>query len=313
MPVTRSAQFAGQLGASWARTEELNAWAPTLLAALFDKPSVDWEQCDLPPLAHWVYFLPRTNQSALGADGHPTADGFVPPPHLPRRMWAGGHVEWIAPLRVGMRVTRRSVVTAIEEKRGRAGAFLLVRLNHEYLTTAGLAVRERQDLIYRAPATPVVEAARPPTQTVAIKVPGPEQPAGCAGVSSRVVKPDPLLLFRFSALTFNAHRIHYDRDYCRLVEGYPGLVVQGPLVAMLMLDQALMHPGTAAVRCFEYRSHGPLFDGEELQIESTLAETSATVACRGTDGREAATAVVEFGTERCPRLTMDTLRVQTRP
>ncbi|HZY03098.1 MAG TPA: MaoC family dehydratase N-terminal domain-containing protein, partial [Anaeromyxobacteraceae bacterium] len=169
-----------------------------------------------PPGFHWALFPPLTRQSELGPDGHPRRGGFLPPVPLPRRMWAGSRLRFHRPLRVGERVEQRSVVAKVEEKTGRAGPLVFVTVRHLVAGSTGTALEEEQDLVYRGirgplPAPPV-EPARP-------------------GAWRRRVVPDDVLLFRYSALTFNGHRIHYDRRYATAAEGYDGLVVHGPLIA----------------------------------------------------------------------------------
>jgi 3-methylfumaryl-CoA hydratase len=279
--------LAGQVGRAWERIEVLTAAPVDALAALLDKPRPESPQ-ELPPLAHWLYFLPLIRQSLLGSDGHPLCDEIVPPPHFPRRMWVGGHVEFLAPLHVGSRVTRHSMLESIEEKNGRSGPLMLVTLHHELSGPSGLAIRERQDLVYRAQA----EGA-PPVPSSGGDTVSPVQR------DSRVIRADSVLLFRFSALTFNAHRIHFDRDYARHVEGYPGLVVHAPLIAMLMLDHALEVTGNAAVVSYTYRNHLPLFDDAAFTLDAVLTNDRVTgdrVAVRTIDaaGRLAATAAVKL-------------------
>jgi 3-methylfumaryl-CoA hydratase len=307
------AMTAGQVGREWQRHEVLTAAPLEGLAALLDRPRP--AGAEVPPLAHWLYFLPRVRQSLLGSDGHPLRDGFLPPAQFPRRMWAGGQVEFLAPLRVGSRFTRRSSVTAVEEKAGRSGPLVLVTLQHEVSGPSGVAIRERQDLVYRpiadadaetAPARPAGVAAPPPDVGAAERAAGLNGRAGLdrrsglhgrAGRGRRVVRVDPVMLFRFSALTFNAHRIHYDRDYCREVEGYPGLVVHGPLIAMLMLDQLLAVAGQPAVESYSFRNHRPLFDDGAFALEASRSDTHASVRTIDAGGQVAAsaTAVLRAG------------------
>ena len=179
----------------------------------------------LPELWHWLYFLPHHRQSEIGEDGHARRGGFLPPVPLPRRMWAGGRLTWEAgnPLRVGDAVRRVSTIASVKHKTGRTGELVFVLVRHELHNTRGLALTEEHDIVYRAAAAPG-EIAPPPT-------PAPQDAA-----FSREIVPDDVLLFRYSALTFNGHRIHYDRRYVTEVEGYPGLIVHGPLIATLLVD-----------------------------------------------------------------------------
>ena len=218
------------------------------LAALLDHEDIAVRPGDaLPPLGHWLLLPPVARQAELGPDGHPRRGGFLPAVALPRRMWAGSRVVFHAPLRVGETVERRSRIARVEAKQGRAGALVFVTVAHEFHGAAGLAVSDEHDLVYRE--APLPGAPSPAPQAA---------PAGAA--FEHTVVPDPVLLFRYSALTFNGHRIHYDRTYATQVEGYPGLVVHGPLVATLLLDLLRRQRPGATVRRFAFRALRPLFD-----------------------------------------------------
>jgi 3-methylfumaryl-CoA hydratase len=228
-------------------SEDIAAAGPVArLAALLDHDGGVWRPGDVPPLAHWLYFLPAAAQSDIGEDGHPERGLLRPPVTLPRRMWAGGEVDFFGPIKLGARLTRRSTIQNIAPKTGKSGAMVFVTIRHEIFADGKAALVERQDIVYR-------EAAGP----------GAAAPAGEAAAETdgaRIVVPDPVLLFRFSALTFNAHRIHYDRDYARDVEAYAGLVVHGPLIATLLMDHFLRaNPGRAISR-FSFRAQSPLLD-----------------------------------------------------
>ncbi|MDY0106541.1 MAG: MaoC family dehydratase N-terminal domain-containing protein [Giesbergeria sp.] len=205
----------------------------------------------LPPLWHWLYFLPHARQSEIGPDGHPRRGGFLPPVPLPRRMWAGGRLRWdyANPLRVGQAVQRQSTIQSVKHKAGRSGELLFVLVEHQYRNDQGLALTEEHDIVYRSAAQPG-EAA-----------PAPQLPplAGQAAWS-RTITPDAVMLFRYSALTFNGHRIHYDRPYVTEVEGYPGLIVHGPLIATLLLDLLRRSLPGAQVARFDFRAVRPTFD-----------------------------------------------------
>lgn len=217
----------------------------------------------LPPLGHWLYFLPTARQSELGADGHPRRGGFLPPVPLPRRMWAGGRLAWQAanPLRMGQQVERLSTIRSIEHKAGRSGELLFVRVEHQYHNARGLALTEEQDIVYRSAARPGDPA--PPSQT---------PPQAGRQAWSRTIVPDDVLLFRYSALTFNGHRIHYDRDYCIKEESYSGLLVHGPLQATLMLEQAAREMGQEKLKGFDYRGLRPLIDGADFTVHTRKGE-----------------------------------------
>ncbi|MDR2153399.1 MAG: MaoC family dehydratase N-terminal domain-containing protein [Burkholderiaceae bacterium] len=201
------------------------------------------------PLGHWLYFLPQARQSQMGPDGHPRRGGFLPPVPLPRRMWAGGRLHWESdnPLRVGDEVVRRSRVDSVAHKHGRSGEMVFVRVRHEVHNSHGLCLTEEQDIVYRAAA----QAGEPSAVSTPARTGAPWQ---------RQITPDPVLLFRYSALTFNGHRIHYDRAYATGEEGYPGLVVQGPLIATLLVDLARRQAPGRFVRRFEFRAVRPTFD-----------------------------------------------------
>lgn len=208
---------------------------------------------ELPPLWHWLYFLPQAPQQNLGEDGHPRKGGFLPPVPLPRRMWAGGRLQWLQPLRVGEDVQKTSQILSVTHKAGRSGDLVFATVRHELSGRAGLAVREEQDIVYRAMAQPGDPAPAP-------------QAVPAAAVWSREIVPDPVLLFRYSALTFNGHRIHYDRSYAVECEAYPALVVHGPLIATLLADLARRERLDARFASFSFRAVRPLFDRHSFRV-----------------------------------------------
>jgi 3-methylfumaryl-CoA hydratase len=203
----------------------------------------------LPPLWHWLYFLPVHRQSELGPDGHAERGGFLPPVPLPRRMWAGGRFAFHTPLRVGDAVVRTSTIEDVVPKQGRTGPLVFVTVRHEVSRRGDVtpALVEHHDIVYRAEKAPG-EVEPPPTAA----------PTGAPW--QREVVPDDVLLFRYSALTFNGHRIHYDRRYVTQVEGYPGLIVHGPLLATLLLDLLARNAPDADVAAFRFRAVRPTFD-----------------------------------------------------
>jgi 3-methylfumaryl-CoA hydratase len=217
----------------------------------------------LPPLWHWLLFQEWASPAQLGLDGHPKRGGFLPPlPELTRRVWGGGRVEFGARLRVGDRIVRTSVIQRIDEKNGKSGRLVVVTVRHELVGGSGLCVREEQDLVYRETDSTVVGAAAK-MGTAAATVACPTAPPGAF---SRQVLPDPVLLFRFSALTGNAHRIHYDLPYALQQEGYPGLVVHGPLQAIWLIGHLQQELAIVPTR-FEYRAHRPAIAGRPLRLE----------------------------------------------
>jgi 3-methylfumaryl-CoA hydratase len=203
----------------------------------------------LPPLWHWLYFLPRHRQSELAPDGHAQRGGFLPPVSLPRRMWAGGRFEFHHPLCIGERITRVSRIADVTHKQGRTGDLIFILVRHEISDAAGLALVEEQDIVYRGHSS----SAPPP-------------PAPPSALWSRTLRPDDVLLFRYSSLTFNSHRIHYDRRYAVETEGYPGLVVHGPLIATLLLDLVHRNLPQANVSRFSFRAVSPLFDTTSFTV-----------------------------------------------
>ncbi len=201
----------------------------------------------IPPLWHWLYFLPLARQGELGADGHPRRGVFLPPVPLPRRMWAGSRLEFLHPLRVGDAMMRTSRIADVNSKSGRSGSLVFVTVRHEIADAHGLALTEEHDIVYRDAPAPGIPAPKP-------------QPAPADETFSREITPDPVLLFRYSALTFNGHRIHYDRKYATEVEAYPGLVVHGPLIATLLLDLLRRELPEARLVRFAFKAVGPIFD-----------------------------------------------------
>ncbi len=236
-----------------------DVFGPTPVVALnatLDHPPMAVDSgTPLPPLWHWLYFLPMHQQSEIGADGHAKRGGFLPPVPLPRRMWAGSQFEFRVPLRVGDRVARTSTIADVKTKTGRTGTLVFVKVRHELRANgaADAALVEFHDIVYR-------EAQKPDDV-----VPAPlAAPTGAAW--QREIVPDDVLLFRYSALTFNGHRIHYDRRYVTEVEGYPGLVVHGPLIATLLMDLVRRHAPGADVAAFQFKAVRPTFDGHTFRV-----------------------------------------------
>jgi 3-methylfumaryl-CoA hydratase len=207
-----------------------------------------------PFTAHWCLAQPVYPMSELGPDGHPTRGGFLPPVPLPRRMWAGGELEFFEPLRVGDEMTRSSRISDVTMKTGSTGVLCFVSVEHLITTPRGTSIRERQDIVYRD-----ISTAQPPAK--------PATPSPSAQHRESHMA-DPVLLFRYSALTFNGHRIHYDRDYVTKVEGYPGLVFHGPLQAAFLVELAAKLHGGKAPKKFSYRGVQPLFEGSEFSVNA---------------------------------------------
>jgi 3-methylfumaryl-CoA hydratase len=224
-----------------------------LRATLFQEVGEPQKGDAAPLTVHWCLAQPVFPMSMLGPDGHPTRGGFLPPVPLPRRMWAGGEIEFLQPLQVGDESTRISRIADVQVKTGSTGTLCFVSVEHSISSPRGTAIRERQDIVYREMTT---------TQAAPAKAPPPTAQHRETHVS------DPVLLFRYSALTFNGHRIHYDRDYVTKVEGYPGLIFHGPLQAALIIEMAAKLRGGKAPKKFTYRGLQPLFEGTEFSVNA---------------------------------------------
>lgn len=225
------------------------------LAATFDENDPAPRMGDaLPPLWHWLYFLDAALQSKIGPDGHAERGDFLPPVPLPRRMWAGSRLSFDGePLRLGDAISRRSEIKAVEAKTGSTGSMVFVTVLHTISGPRGVSCVEEHDIVYR-------EAAKPGEQT------RPAKPAPTDATWSKTLTPDPVLLFRFSALTFNGHRIHYDKPYVTGEEGYPGLIVHGPLMGMLQIELARRSNPDKRLTHFEFRALSPVFAGAPLTV-----------------------------------------------
>jgi 3-methylfumaryl-CoA hydratase len=246
------------------------------LAAMLDHEQPPWREGVVPPLGHWLCFQPDSLQSRLGTDGHPDpgGDGLIPDFRFPRRMWAGSRIAFHSDLSLDAPVVRTTTLKSATPKTGSSGAILIVTLEHRIASEEGaIAIVEEQDIIYREAAPAGETAARPSALA-----------RGCDDQITRSMVSDPTLLFRYSALTFNAHRIHYDRQYARAVEGYPDLVVQGPLLATLMLDNLLRHRDGVRIRSFGFRARSPIFVGEKVRLGARLNGNLASFTVTGPMG-----------------------------
>lgn len=248
------AQLRGWEGRSETSRDQIIVAPVRGLAATLDRADAEsGSGAELPPLWHWLYFLPRARQSELGEDGHPRLGGFLPPVPLPRRMWAGSRLQWHTPLRIGDSAQRTSRIDSVTHKAGRTGDLVFVLVRHEIANVQGLAISEEQDIVYRAAAQPGDPLPQP-------------QPAPRDATWSQEIVPSPALLFRYSALTFNAHRIHYDRRYLTDVEGYPGLVVHGPLIATLLVDLARRERPGSRFASFNFKAVRPTYDLHPFRV-----------------------------------------------
>ena len=247
-------QLRDWIGRTERRTDRVTAVPIAALSATLDRDDPEpVPGTPLPPLWHWLYFTPLARQSEIGPDGHARRGAFLPPVALPRRMWAGGRLTFAEPLRVGDEIERTSRIVDVSGKHGRSGALVFVTVRHEIAGPRGLAITEEHDIVYRDAAPDGAPAA-------------PSRPAPTDEAFGRPIVPDPVLLFRYSALTFNGHRIHYDRSYVTEVEGYPGLVVHGPLIATLLLDLLRRERPEAQVRRFDFKATGAIFDTDRFAV-----------------------------------------------
>jgi 3-methylfumaryl-CoA hydratase len=267
MTTETSVDLRAWIGRTERRGDDVGAASLSALAATFDRDDLA---------------IPLARQDQIGVDGHPVRGGFLPPIALPRRMWAGGELQFHHPLQVGDEITRQSRILDVDAKQGKSGPLVFVKVRHEISNARGLAITEEQDIVYRD-----MPAAGAPA------------PAGTKAATDEdyreTVVPDPVLLFRYSALTFNGHRIHYDRPYATEVEGYPGLVVHGPMVATLLLGLASRRLPQRRVRGFAFRAVRPLFDTAAFELcGKAEADGSQKLWARNHDGALAMEARASF-------------------
>ena len=242
------------IGRTEVATEPAELWPVRGLHAMLDKAPPPEIGDLLPPCGHWLYFTPMTGQSKIGFDGHPERGDFLPAIAEPRRMWAASDITFHAPVRLGDRLEKTARIADVSLKEGATGALIFVTVENEYRVSGALCLSEKQSLVYRDHPRPG-EAPPPPRAA-------PDEPDW-----SRKIEPDPVMLFRYSAITFNGHRIHYDHPYVTGEEGYPNIIVQGQLIATLLLDTfAAENPGIEPKR-FSFRAMKPLFSGEAFFAE----------------------------------------------
>ena len=247
--------YAAYVGRTETRSDIVSPVVIRGLAATLDIAEADVAPGGrLPPLWHWMLFQDWVPGAGLGTDGHPKRGGFLPPVHdLPRRMWAGGRVAFLAPLHAGDAITRTSTILSVEEKTGGSGRLVFVTVQHVVANASGPAIEEEHDIVYRGTDGAAVKAAEPAA-------------APPAGAFLATVQPSPVLLFRYSALTANGHRIHYDLDYVTREEGYPGLVVHGPLQATWLADIVRQYRPGARIATFAYRGRRPAFHQNPISL-----------------------------------------------
>ncbi|GLQ07980.1 FAS1-like dehydratase domain-containing protein [Sneathiella chinensis] len=268
------------IGKSESREEIIHQQALDGFAALMDQEGP--APASVPPGGHWFYFLPTTRQSNLAEDGHSYKGGFLPPVSLPRRMWAGGRLRFDTPLTVGDCVTKTSTIKSVAEKQGRTGKLVFVTVEHALTSSAGQHITEEHDIVYR-------DAAQPDAPQKA-----PEQ-APTDEHWSETITPDPVMLFRYSALTYNGHRIHYDLKYVTEVEGYPGLIVHGPLIGTLLMKLATERMGGRPLKTFAFRNVNPIYDtGPFMLCGKQIDDNTAEIWARGPAGELAVKATATF-------------------
>jgi len=266
------------IGNSKSSTDAIRPGPVALMAATLGlKDGLLEDGAPLPAPWHWLYFLEATGRDALGRDGHAALGQFMPPVDLPRRMWAGGKFDFRAPLCIGESIRKVSTINHVERKSGRSGELCFVTVRHQFFAGDELRLSEDHDVVYCQDRQPGEDSPTPPLP--------PYEPD-----IIETVTPEPVLLFRYSALTFNSHRIHYDVDYCRDIEGYPGLVVHGPLTATLLLDLARRQAGAATLSDFSYRALSPLFHTHPFTIALRRDNNNLHVWATNPDGNMAMTA-----------------------
>jgi len=238
----------------------------------------------LPPLWHWFYFLPKAARSQIDRDGHPKRGGFFPPVTLPRRMFAGARTRFIRPLTIGGAATREGEILAVKEKSGKAGKLVFVTVRYRIRQDGEVRIEEEQDIVYKEPGAIIPKPM--PLRSL------PDAPAG-AWVEE--ITPDTILLFRFSALTFNAHRIHYDQPYALDEEGYPGLVVHGPLTAVMLAGLTVRHNPHKRIAEFSFQGRAPLFDLYPFRLMGRPEGDTVALEAQGPDGKTTMQATAVLG------------------
>lgn len=273
----------GWIGKSQVADGDVVAWPPDVLNATLDRDDPPFASGDaIPPGWHWLYFPEVVRLTDVGADGHAKRGGFLPPVPLPRRMWASNRMRFHQPLRVGEKLSRVSTIADVSTKEGRSGPLVFVVVRHEISGDHGLATVEEHTIVYRRRGEST--AAKPALLA-------PDNPTWV-----RVIEPTPVLLFRFSALTMNSHRIHYDRAYTKDIEGYPGLLVHGPLVAIFLLDLFRREMLQATLKQFSIRVLAPLYDTAAFTIAGRSEDDGKTAELwvLNNEGALAALAEVEY-------------------
>ncbi|EFL87550.1 MaoC family dehydratase N-terminal domain-containing protein [Ahrensia sp. R2A130] len=286
IPLTRDIDKLREwIGSSRTVTDTIDARRARLMEATLDREPQATTGDALPPFWHYIYFNDEIPASRLKEDGHERLGGFLPPVDLPRRMWAGGRVEIYQPLRIGQQATKTSTVTDITLKSGRSGALCFVTVEHRFEADGEPCFTETQNIVYREmPSSDTIPPAGKPA---------PEDPQ-----FHKLATTDPVMLFRYSALIFYGHRIHYDIDYTRDVEGYPGLVVHGPLSVALLTDMAVAQNPQRRLRSFDIRAHSPIFCGDPVHLELCDDGDAVTSWARTEDGTLSMAVTAQFDAEQ---------------
>lgn len=274
--------YSDWIGREEVLTDSIYEQRVNALAATLDCEPKFSKNDNFPPLWHWILFNSQHMASELGHDGHAQKGGFLPPIDLPRRMWAGGRFEFIKPLKVGENITRTSTIKNVSQKVGRSGQLAFVTVEHVIKGDNGGHWIEEHDIVYREAAKQIWQSPKEPIVDTE------------KGDWSEVVTPDPVLLFRYSALTFNGHRIHYDREYCINAEGYPGLVFHGPLTATLLINLIRKHLPAAKVEDFHFKALRPLFDNFQLTLHGRVEGERVFLWAKDQWGQRAMEAVAKI-------------------
>lgn len=261
--------YASWIGKSVTETQRADIWPGRAMAAVLDKSFTAEEGDAIPPLAHWTYFTPMVPQSKIGFDGHPERGDFIPPFPQPRRMWAASDITFHAPIRFGDMVERRSEIASIEHKAGSTGDLVFLKLRNDYSVNGTECLSETQTIVYRDPPAP---------DEVPRSKPAPENAQWSDKIETSSAR-----LFRYSAVTFNAHRIHYDHPYATQEEGYPGVIVQGQFIATTLLEAFQAAHPNAAVKSFSFRAVKPIFSGEEYFTEGLVEGEHVRLWARGSE------------------------------
>jgi len=269
------------IGKTEQTSDTIDARQMRLMLAMLDRSAEVKDGVALPPLWHWIYFHTTARQSTLAKDGHPERGDFLPAVPLPHRMWAGGKLDFNTPLCIGETVDKTSTIKDVRLKKGRSGDLCFVTVRHALSVEDDIRLTEDHDIVYRGNTPPGTVKPSPET--------APENPDW-----HEIVEPDPVLLFRYSALTFNSHRIHYDKPYCIEEEGYPGLVFHGPLTSTLLLDLALRNNPEKRITKYEYRALAPLFDTAPFTIAGRKKAEGCEVWAATPDGHLAMKGSVTF-------------------